>query len=311
MTDAKTLLRGIKAVTFEGGGVLGFGYGPVIEAGEQAGWEPELFAGTSAGAITALVLALGADARYVHRLIKATPWERFESPSWPKEFLFTKLRRLFTRGGLNSLDYPRQWLSDVIEDFGYNPETLTFGQLYAKTGRSLCVPVTAEDQERPELLGRWGSDSRSHLIRDAVLASMAIPFYFEVARLRTRPYCDGGLCWNDPIDVVRLPWPRRPDGYAPHEVLGARVDKPAEIHPDPEAKYRKGIVRRVFRVFRILRKQANEAHVDDELWPRLVRINAGALQATDFDLTSDEIMSLREAGDVALAEWVQRQRSAE
>ncbi len=302
-----------KAEAWEGGGILGLAYLPVAQALDESGADIELFAGTSAGAITAMVRACGGGHAYLRRLMRTTPWERFQGPGWPKELWTTRTWRLLRKGGLNKLAYPRKFLTHALVDLGF-PKDLTFRQLHERTGRRLVVAVTSEEAEEPRLLGYDPAPGTNHHpktlgfeIRDAVLASMAIPLFYVPVEIEGRPYSDGGVAWNHPVDAALYPWPGRPDGYSPEEVIGVRLDSQAEI--TGETSYQPGFVARIKRMIRLLRRQANNAHVPDEYWSSIIRINTGDHRATSFNLRESAKRELVTAGQAALEEWAEKARA--
>lgn len=313
-TDIHEILATKRAEFWEGGGILGLAYLPIAQALDESGADIDLYGGTSAGAFTAMVRACGGGHGYLRRLMRTTRWERFQGPGWPRELWTTQIWRLIRRGGLNKLSYPRRFLTNALRDLGF-PEDLTFRQLHERTGRHLVVAVTSEDDEEPRLLGYDPPPGTNHHpktmgfeIRDAVLASMAIPFFYVPVEIENRPYSDGGATWNHPIDAAVYPWPGRPDGYSPDEVIGARLDSSAEI--SGQISYQPGFVARIKRMIRLLRRQANKTHIPDEYWPSIIRIDTGNHRATSFRIGASAKRELVAAGQAALEEWIDKKKQA-
>ena len=74
MTDQKNLMD----LVFEGGGVKGIGLGGAYAALEDEGFRPNNVAGTSAGAITAALVASGYTARELKDIVFNMPFTQFK-----------------------------------------------------------------------------------------------------------------------------------------------------------------------------------------------------------------------------------------
>ena len=66
----------------EGGGVKGIGLAGAYSALEQAGYEPQNVAGTSAGAITAALIAAGYSADELREIVFELDFRQFEDRGW-------------------------------------------------------------------------------------------------------------------------------------------------------------------------------------------------------------------------------------
>src|SRR5689334_9963902 len=69
-------------LVFEGGGVKGIGLVGAYAALEQEGWKPECVAGTSAGAITAALVAAGYTAAELRDEVLALHFRDFKDEGW-------------------------------------------------------------------------------------------------------------------------------------------------------------------------------------------------------------------------------------
>jgi predicted acylesterase/phospholipase RssA len=294
-TDCPPKLAGVIAEAYEGGGTLGLAYVPVVEALER--WRVPIVhhAGTSAGAITALLRALCLPAARVRELQETTPWARFARYRPPA------LLRLLVTGGWHPIDYARGWIRDRVAEAGFHPD-LSFLGLRHRTGRSLSVVVTryfsrgnGPDAE-PWVLS---PDSTPELsVADGVLASMAVPLFWPPVRVDGWWCCDGGVAVNHPLSVYSL--------LPPAQVLGVRLDSALELGAGDLARepFRPGVASVVPALAGMLRSISCRAHIPAELWPRVVRIDVGAERALDFSAGADRIARLRSAGDAALRSWL-------
>ncbi len=287
----------IEAEAFEGGGVWGHAYVPVLESLLEAGANPRMHAGTSAGAIVAFLRALRYPPSEIGRLQESTDWAKWA------QIDFSALWRLPFKKGLASTKVPREWLEERLLDLGLRLD-LTFRELQEATEHQLCVVATryAWIDGRPDATPRVFCPVRTPhaVVVDAVLASMAVPGLWPPVQVREHKrasywYCDGGAGYNHPIDLFH----HLPD----EKVIGVRVDTSREIEfrrASVEPR-RPMLVHAVRALVAMLRREANRAHVDR--WHRIVRINVGDLRALEFDLPPEDIEALRKAGRRAWKKW--------
>jgi predicted acylesterase/phospholipase RssA len=277
----------VEAVAMEGGGVLGIAYLPALEALIGTG-KVRLWAGASAGSLLALLCAGGASFQYIEKILYSTHWSEFGS----LRYVPGKVFRLFSAGGFNRSSYMESWIGERLKDLGYG-EDATFADIKARTGCNLYIPVTDENTEKPVLFSTEGTPSAK--VRRVALASASIPLFWPAVEIDGDLYSDGGLTWNHPIDVF--------SGIAPDRVVGVRVDSTGEIKEERLASSVNPI-QRAIRLVSIARKVANKSHVPQELWSRIICIDTGSFPATKFDLTADDIVTLRSAGHAALRRFL-------
>jgi len=284
----------IHAVVFEGGGVWGLAYPRALERlAEHLGGSLRrlgTLVGTSAGAITAALVALGAECEALKRICASTPWSEFQDGD------FGILRdgwRLIRSLGYYRLDYPRQWLCQRFAELDYMPAT-TFDELAARTGRSLQVVATNETTRSLTVFGPY---SHPHVpVIDAVLASMAIPFFFPPVQIGGDLYSDGGLLANQAMSLL--------DDLPLEQVLGLRVDSDAELRtrwPRPRT-----VIGRAVGILDCLMRHSRAAHVPPRYASRIVRIRVGNLSAVRFQLDDEERLELERQADLAFDEFERR-----
>lgn len=292
------LLADVSAEAWEGGGFLGHAYGPIIEALD--GWQVKVtkHAGTSAGAITALLRALGKTTTAIRHLQELTPWDQFARYRPPA------LLRLFATGGWHSIDYPRAWIVSQLLAAGGGP-SLTFSGLRKLTGHDLIVATT-----RYELCGEGPISAEPFVfspdltpgapVAEAVLASMAVPLFWPPVEVDGWHFCDGGVAMNHPLSVF--------DHMDPRQVLGVRLASEqlvaAEDGEAPPKPARPNVGGILLANTEMLRTIANREYVPHDLWPRIVRIDCGRESALDFRARPDRIIRLRKAGIAGLKSWL-------
>lgn len=231
-------------LVFEGGGIRGIAYSGVIKVLEQEHMLPGIqkVGGTSAGAITALMVALGYSSEEIYHLAEETPFEQFNDGKYWFAGGWSRMRRHY--GWYRKQAFER-WLGDVISRKTGNAD-ITFAAMQAAGYKSLYVTGTCLNRQQLLVFSRETYPDMK--VKDAVSISMSIPLYFEasfidaqgkVYRDKRMPpgldiVVDGGLTGNFPIflfdriDNTVQPALRIPDPAT----LGVRIDEPEQISLD-------------------------------------------------------------------------------
>ena len=199
-------------LALEGGGVKGIGLVGAVLALNEAGYSFRCVAGTSAGAIAAVLIAAisktSKDYRSLRRYMGSLQFSEF-MPNGPiHEFLHhhggkavdlaTDAAELSHKMGLYTGDYLRTWLTPILGQLGVT----TFGdlKLTATDDPGLSVPaghdyrlvVHTADINRAQLVHLpwdyplYGYERDGQDVIQAVRASMSIPFFFEPVIFRSK-----------------------------------------------------------------------------------------------------------------------------
>ncbi len=192
------MIHSISNLVFEGGGVRGIAYGGALEALSKAALFPNIqrVAGTSAGAITACLVALKYSAVEISNIIAHMDLASFED----KQREFRRLKDF----GLYEGEVFLEWLRELIakSQVGNGNTDLTFGELVDRQGMELKVYAT--DLFTRSLKEFSPTTTPSVPVAEAVRASMSIPIYFDAWRFSNNNpdnhfYVDGGVLYNFPI----------------------------------------------------------------------------------------------------------------
>jgi NTE family protein len=309
---------------FEGGGVKGIGLIGAVYEIENAGYEFENLAGTSAGAIIASLLAGGYKAEEIK-----TELEKLDYNDFKDEGLLDKLG-VIGKGlsigfeyGIYEGDYFEDWLDNLLQAKGKT----TFGDIitqHTEDKYKYKLQVIAADITDRKLLvlpgdlKDFGYDPDRFSISRAVRMSMSIPVFFEPVKLkdnsgRTHYIVDGGVLSNYPVwlldDGSKNPeWPTfgfkliEPDKRAfkgpdrnpinnPISFLKAVMGTMMDAHDNYHISKTKGDFDRTIGI------------------PTVVKINGieKEVKTTDFDITKDESHELfnngAEAAKTFLKTW--------
>ncbi len=300
-------------LVFEGGGVKGIGLAGALATLEERGYEPQNVAGTSAGAITAALLAAGYSAAELRKLIIELDYRQFQDRAWEDKIpLVERSLSLLLDLGLYEGERFLAWIREHLEAKG------------VRTFADLIHPDFADDPRYRSRLQVIASDVTTHqllvLPRDAaklgiepdeldvalaVRMSMSIPVFFEPARFQnpktgqSHVIVDGGMLSNFPVWLFdaedQVPdWPTfgmllvEPKPSVP---IGARL---------PEAKMSGHGPRAVVEYVKALAQTMMEAHdrlyVEQSSYARTIPIPTLGVGTTEFDLSPERALALFDSG---------------
>lgn len=222
---------------FSGGGVKGIAFAGAIEAAEEAGYtEWARLAGTSAGAIAAMALAVGYDAAGIRVALEAADYARIAAPSNP----IARLLDLIRRNALTSGEGLTEWIEDLLVA-APRPARL-FGELEGRLQVIGCDLAHSRLVVFPDDVGLY-EDERGDALRPeefpiakAVRISASYPYFFPPLTLRDRAtgrpgvLVDGGVASAFPVFLFDREKPRWPTwGFRLHSGLGAERPSQREI----------------------------------------------------------------------------------
>ena len=239
----------IRNLVFEGAGVRGLAYAGVMEELEKQGivQDVDKVGGTSAGAITALMVSLGYTADEMRAIISDTKFQKFNDGRFI--FIGGLLRMKHNYGWYRSKRF-NSWLEDIIRHKTGNAE-ITFRELQAKGYKDLYVTATCLNQQRLYVFSHETYPDMQ--VKDAVRASMSVPLYFEAIFIdstgkvyekqnRQRDLdivVDGGILGNFPVtifDTVATDSLQQTHRVVNKQTLGIRIDSDAQIKSDAGSK---------------------------------------------------------------------------
>lgn len=232
-------------LVFEGAGIRGIAYAGVLRELEQNKLLDDIVkvGGTSAGAITALMVSLGYTSDEVIEIISGTKFQKFNDG----EFMFIGgFSRLNAKYGWYKGDAFNDWLEVLIAEKTSNPE-ITFAELQSNGFKELHVTSTCLNRQK---LLIFSADTYPKMkVKDAVRISMSIPLYFEAVFIdsvgtvykENNPeqnldvVVDGGIIGNYPIflfDSLTVDAANNEVRIPNHKTLGVRIDSDLQIKSD-------------------------------------------------------------------------------
>lgn len=294
-----------KNIVFEGGGVKGVAYGGALEVLDQRGIlnQIESAAGTSAGAITATMVALGYGADYVKNEMLNLDFKTFKDGNffsdierfatqfgWYKGEVFLEFMQSQVQGALGSKAATFRDLNNArLQGDDKFKELYVVGtNLSARTDRVFSYALT------PDIA-----------IADAVRISMSYPMFFASRTLDGDVYVDGGVLRNYPLGLFdsKTQDPANPGLYlrSPNsETLGLHLGKDVlQKHPITDLDQYAGSLFEAILAVQDVALMDNAGDVK-----RTVFINSLGIQATDFDITPDQKQALIKQGHEATANYL-------
>lgn len=323
-------------LVFEGGGVKGIAYAGAIDVLERnTDFMPGIqrVAGTSAGAITAAILALGATSKDVERILGGTDFNDFMDNSW---LIFQDLYRFLTKFGWYRGDAFGEWMKEQIHSL-VGDKTLTFGQLRQMAAedskyKELTMVSSNLTLKLPQIFNADTTPDQE--IWEAARMSMSIPLFFQAYRNGdNQVLIDGGVTWNYPIDIFdRKEYLSDPsnksltlktetehakweDQTYNKETLGFRVDSQNEIDAIERRKRMPPMeihkLTDYFKAFLgFMYDMANKAHLRERDKDRTVFINSLGIKTAEFNLSEQDIQDLVQSGRDSTEHYLQWFNSA-
>ncbi|MDD1779991.1 patatin-like phospholipase family protein [Enterovibrio sp. ZSDZ35] len=301
-------------LVFEGGGVKGIAYGGALKELEHRGILSgiERVAGASAGAITAVLLAVGYNYKEVSDIVAETNFNDFADDSLG---VVRDANRFLNDFGWHEGEVFRRWIGNLIRN-KTGKKDLTFRELQTKSNsKELYLVVTNLSDQVAEVFSHKTTPDVA--VRDAVRMSMSIPLYFKCVRYGSDKdiMVDGGVTWNYPVNIFDhesyLSNPdngekvtyNTSDGYEfNHETLGFRLDAKDEIAANKNnwsnvPKDIDNILNYAVAMIGFMRSAANKRHLHKNDWNRTIFIDSLDVTTTDFDLSREKINALLESGE--------------
>ena len=314
-------------LVFEGGGVKGIAYIGAMQVLHNRGTLPEILrvGGTSAGAINALIFALGYTISEQKEILQDTNFTKFMDDSWG---VIRDIRRLAREFGWYEGDFFNSWVGDLIHR-RLGDRRATFRDLQQAKCPDLYVIGTNLSTGFAEVFSAERYPDME--LATAVRISMSIPLFFAAVRhgVRQDVYVDGGVQLNYPvklfdreryIDLVKDPAAAlrtayyneenarfqldRP-GRSPYvynrQTLGLRLDRQEEIglfrYDEPtQGRPIKNFSDYARSLVGALMNAQENIHLHSDDWQRTVYINTLDVGTTDFNLSNATKQALIDQG---------------
>lgn len=317
-----------KNLVFEGGGVKGIAYVGALEALEKRGIlkNIERVGGTSAGAITAILVGLKFSMRETTEIMNGLDFNRFMDNSMG---IFSGAWRLIYKFGWYKGDFFRDWIGEVIKQKTGNSES-TFKEIHLdKRFRDLYLIGTNLSTRFGERFSHEATPEMA--VADAVRISMSIPLFFAAKRRqRGDVYVDGGVLNNYPVKLfdnriyVEEKHCHDTKYYKKHnkqadlkkenryvfnkETLGFRLDSKEEIavfrdRNEPVHRTIDGIADYIYGLVETILTSQQNRHLHGDDWHRTIYIDTKDVGTIDFDLSDEKKEMLITSGNEGVTKY--------
>jgi NTE family protein len=303
-------------LVFEGGGVKGIGLAGSLAVLEERGFMPQNIAGTSAGAITATLLAAGYRGHELRDIVMELDFRQFQDRAWEDKVpLIERSLSLLLDLGIYEGDRFLDWMRERLAAKGVH----TFADLVREGEEDprwrYDLQVIASDVTKHRLLvlprdaGALGIEPDELDVALAVRMSMSIPIFFEPVRVEneetgeTHVIVDGGMLSNYPVwlfdsdDVEPPEWPTfgmllvEPK---PKVQVGARLPKAEAIPNGP-----RGLLAYVKALAQTMMEAHDRLYVEGADYARTIPIPTLGVGTTAFDLSPERKLALYDSGRFA------------
>lgn len=288
---------------------------------DQRGYKPQCVAGTSAGAITAALVAAGYTGPELEQVVLGD----MHFPSFADR---QRLGRFGALGagveilkdrGMHSGDYFLRWITEKLSAKGIKE----FGDLRDRQetnpDREYRLQVIASDLTRHSMLvlprdaGRLGIEPDKLSVAEAVRMSMSIPIFFDPV-IKKHPQTgihhlivDGGLLSNYPIWLFDAP-PGAPPQFPTFGMLLVAPGQADPLLPDADQTATELPMPSLLGYVKALADTAMQAHdrfyVEDQSFARTIPIATLGVKTTQFDITPDQTRALLQSGQDAAVKFL-------
>lgn len=286
---------------FEGGGVKGIALAGAIQVAERKGVKWKSVGGTSAGAITACLLAAGYTAdELVQILTREMDFNKFMDEDFVDKIpLIGKMASALFEKGIYEGDYFEDWMHQKLAAKGKEH----FKDFMDSEGKSRLKLIASDVTRRKMLVLPDDLPSymrRKFSVAHAARMSMSIPYFFEpvVQRfpaeqgvMKKSYIVDGGMLSNYPVwlfdaetkDQAR--WP----------TFGFKLMEPESDEPSPS----KWPHEYALSLITTMMEAHDKAYIDEVNFDRTIGIPTMGIQTTQFDISDADKALLIRAGQEA------------
>jgi NTE family protein len=315
----------------EGGGVKGIGLSGAYSVLEEQHYVARSCAGTSAGAITAALVAAGYPSAKLQEIIFGLDYLQFEDETWEGKIpLLGRGMSIAIENGMYKGEAFEDWIRGLLADQGVH----TFADLEAEpseddepdAGFKSRLQVIASDLSARKMLvlprdakDALGVEPQELEVARAVRMSMSIPLFFEPVRWsnpitnREHLIVDGGVLSNFPLWMFD-----RKDGKPPRwPTFGLLLVEPDPTSPitDPVpvpehgAHGPRGLILMLKSLVETMLQAHDRMYIDKDTYARTIPIPTCGVGTTEFDIKNkpEKMKALYDAGCAAathfLATW--------
>ncbi|MCP2042773.1 patatin-like phospholipase family protein [Pontibacter sp. HSC-36F09] len=314
----------IRNLAFEGAGIRGIAYAGVIDELERHGKLQgiEKVGGTSAGAITAMMVSLGYTSEEIADIVSSTQFRKFNDGRFMFVGGFVRMHKLY---GWYRGDKFMDWTAKLIEEKTGNPD-ITFQELSALGYKDLYITATSLNKQRLLIFSRENYPNMK--VRDAVRISISIPLYFKAVfidsdgKVYKKPgegqdldvVVDGGVIGNFPItmfDSVVADATGRKQRIPNKGTIGIRVDSDLQIEEDANTRELvptdiRNLNDYIAALYTLVIENLNRNELTEADWARTISVSSVDISPRIRKMSKEEKNSLIQSGREYTANYLLR-----
>lgn len=290
-------------LVFEGAGTKGIAYCGALHVLELLGILSKIkrYAGSSAGAIIAMLLAIGYNVEEITKITHDTDFKKFIDD---KTGMFRDVYCIMNYYGYCDGAYFLSYVEKLIEAKTGNGN-MTFAELLKYNSKELVITGTNITHMNTVYFSHLNHPNMA--IKDAVRISMSIPFLFVPVKLNDCYMVDGGVIDNYPIHIFDGKYPGDRDAIlnmieANPKTLGFKIVTPDETENFEAYKPATiGSLKDFGMTILNTMMAANERKfMKPSYWLRTICIQTPNFPLTQFDVTEEQKKDLILRGKTAV-----------
>jgi NTE family protein len=270
-----SMIKNYKNLALSGGGVWGISYAGAFEELERLGILQQIccVAGTSAGSMAGLLLALGYSCQEISQKIREAQYTRFLENG--------NMNRIVRQYGYYNADYATKILQDWIQEKLGSAEA-TFNDLIEANGLDLRVYATNLNTKQVSEFS-YRKTKNVSLVK-AIRASISVPLFFTATEIEGQIYVDGGTIFDFPIMGYEVSEFYRTLGlaFAQSSVVATEDQEDRNFNFRQPLQYIKRLVTVLQRV------QSPIFALHPELQENTILIDTAGVSSLNFRLTQEE-----------------------
>jgi NTE family protein len=301
-------------LVFEGGGVKGIGLAGAYRALSDHGYRAECVAGTSAGAITAALVAAGYTGAALEQIVlREMDFAKFADGTFLGRFPGADIGRFFTSRGMHSGSYFLGWIREKLAAKGKTTFRDLRNEDQSDPKRAYKLQVIASDLSARRMLvlpqdaEHLGTHPDDLEIALAVRMSMSIPVFFEPVICNSHEIVDGGLLSNYPIWLFDCD-PGVTPGFPTFGMLLVAPNQTAPLLPEPLQGAGTPKIGSNLEFLKAIGDTMMEArdrfYVEQANYARTIPIPTMGVGTTEFGITPDRARQLFESGQSAAEQFL-------
>lgn len=314
----------IENLVFSGGGTKGVAYVGVLRVLDQMGISPKIkrYAGASAGAIVAALLAIGMTTDEIEENLPTSFMKFLDPEKGSADDIINQLKRIgkLLEGSIDLWDILKviwncgvvldpekahmglfqgiaflNWLKACFEGHKVSGD-ITFKELYEKTGKELHLMLCDSNYGKTLVANHINTPDMA--VTFAVRCSMAIPFFFYPMTYNGDLIVDGGTMYNYPVEMFD-------SETKPESTLGFILSTASSVLW-PERSDDNDLMQHIGRVIGAIMNVSYEYCFREGNASRTVFVDPAGVSSINFNLTTEQIKALKDNGAKAATAFFQK-----